>query len=52
MDLVEQYRNLAAHAQEQAERAQNPADKDAWLKVLDGWQSLIRTRGTPAQDIH
>jgi hypothetical protein len=48
MDLVEQYQNLAAHAQREAERAQNPADKEAWLRMRDGWQSLIQSRARPA----
>jgi hypothetical protein len=36
------YRKQAAEAQAMADRTTNEADKESWLRVAQGWLSLIR----------
>lgn len=43
-DRFEQYRRNAAYARQWAERASNADDKKKWLRLAEGWQSLIRVR--------
>jgi len=50
-DRFEQYRRNAAYARQWAERASNADDKNKWLKLADGWQSLIRVRPQSTQEL-
>jgi hypothetical protein len=36
------YLRLANHAQAQSDRARDPSHREAWLRVAQGWLSLIR----------
>lgn len=38
----DKFREQAAEAQRQADCAQNDMDKQSWLKLAQGWMSLIR----------
>jgi hypothetical protein len=42
VDKDDEYRRQAADAQSQADRTVNAADKEAWLKIAQGWLALIR----------
>jgi hypothetical protein len=42
MGSDEEYRAHAAEAQAMADRVRAATDKEAWLKVAQGWLSLIR----------
>ena len=42
MDKDDDYRKQAAYAQAWADRAINPIDKASWLRIAQGWLSLIR----------
>jgi hypothetical protein len=44
MSTDEYYRRNAAEAQKQADVAKNPGDREGWLRVAQGWLSLIRNR--------
>ena len=37
-----QYRLQAAVAEKNARRAKNDADREAWLRIAQGWMSLLR----------
>lgn len=38
---TDEYRQRAAEAQRKADRAKNELDREAWLKVAQGWLSLL-----------
>jgi hypothetical protein len=42
MSKDDEYRKYAREAQERAERTTSPLDKASWLRVAQGWLSLIR----------
>jgi hypothetical protein len=42
MDRDDEYRKLAGRAQVMADRAKSPLDRESWLRVAQGWLSLIR----------
>ena len=44
MDLEDQYRKKAKEARKWATRAKNDEDKAKWLRLVQGWLSLIRVR--------
>jgi hypothetical protein len=44
MSRDDDYRRNAAHAQEQADAAKFDGDREGWLRVAQGWLSLIRNR--------
>jgi hypothetical protein len=44
MSTDEEYRRQAAHAENQARIATVDSDREAWLRVAQGWVSLIRKR--------
>jgi hypothetical protein len=49
-DKDDEYRKRAAEAQGWADRLLSPLDKEAWLRVAQGWLGLIRKpRLTPQE---
>jgi hypothetical protein len=50
MDGDDEYRKQAADAQAWADRAISAADKGAWLRIAQGWLSLIRKRQPTEQE--
>jgi hypothetical protein len=44
MSNDDEYRRQATEAENQARRAINQIDREAWLKVAEGWRSLLRKR--------
>jgi hypothetical protein len=50
MDQQNEYRRNAAEAQRQAGRAANEHDRAAWLRLVQGWLSLLEKRPRSAQD--
>jgi hypothetical protein len=42
MDKEAEYRKHAAEAQAMADRSRNADDKAAWLRIAQGWMSMIR----------
>jgi hypothetical protein len=50
MTSDDEFRRRAAHAQEMSDRVSSPFDKEAWLKVAQGWLALIgKPRATAEQ---
>jgi hypothetical protein len=51
MGTQDEYRRNAADAQREADRARNDLDRAAWLRVAQGWLSLLTTHlERPAQE--
>ena len=44
MSNDDEYRQQAEHAEHQARRAISNIDREAWLRVAQGWRSLLRKR--------
>jgi hypothetical protein len=44
MHSEDEYRRQAAEAQKEADRAIHDDDRASWLRVAQGWLSLIRKR--------
>jgi hypothetical protein len=44
MNSDEEYRRQAAEAERQAQSAKSELDRAAWLRVGQGWLSLLRKR--------
>jgi hypothetical protein len=44
MSTDEEYRRQAAHAEKQARIAKVDSDREAWLRIAQGWMSLVRKR--------
>jgi hypothetical protein len=44
MSIDEEYRRQAANAEKQARSAKSDADREAWLRVAQGWLSLLSKR--------
>ncbi|WP_377831161.1 hypothetical protein ACFKHW_38585 (plasmid) [Bradyrhizobium lupini] len=49
MHSDDEYRRQAADAQKEADRARYDEDRASWLRVAQGWLSLIRKR-RPEED--
>jgi hypothetical protein len=50
MDRDEEFRRNAAEAQRFADKAKRDEDRAAWLRVAQGWLSLLRGRRLTAQE--
>ena len=50
MTSNDEYRKQATEAQKQADRARNDLDRESWLRVAQGWLSMIRKPATSAQE--
>jgi len=44
MSSDEEYRRQAAHAESQARSAKFDTDREAWLRIAQGWLSMISKR--------
>jgi hypothetical protein len=44
MSTDEEYRRQASHAEKQARAAKLDSDRASWLRIAQGWMSLIRKR--------
>jgi hypothetical protein len=44
MTKQDEYRRNAALAQRSADKAKTDEDRAAWLRVVEGWLSLLRTK--------
>lgn len=49
MDQQDEYRRNAAEAQRQADRAVSEPDRAAWLRLVQGWLSLLPKKRQSAQ---
>jgi hypothetical protein len=49
-DSQDEYRRNAAEAQRQADRANNELDRASWLRLVEGWLSLLTKRPESAQE--
>jgi hypothetical protein len=43
-------RRQAADAQKQADRARNDMDRESWLRIAQGWLSMLRKPQPTAQE--
>jgi hypothetical protein len=50
MSKDEEYRRQAADAEEQAKSAKFDTDREAWLRIAQGWISLLRKRPQSAEE--
>jgi hypothetical protein len=50
MSSDDKYRRQANEAQRQADRARNDLDREAWLRIAQGWLSLIHKPRPTAQE--
>jgi hypothetical protein len=50
MNNEDEYRRNAAEAQSQADRALSDVNRAAWLRIAQGWLSMIRSRPQTAQE--
>jgi hypothetical protein len=44
MSSTDEYRRQAAYAEQQARTARNDLDRESWLRVSQGWLSLLKKR--------
>lgn len=44
MTRDDEFRRQAADAEKHAQAARNDADREAWLRIAQGWMSLLRKR--------
>src|SRR5438874_8822455 len=51
MDKDDEYRRQAAEAQSLADRSISAADKSAWLRIAQGWLSLVRRARQSDRDV-
>jgi hypothetical protein len=50
MATQDEYRRRAAEAQRQADRAIGEVDRASWLRIVQGWMSMVRSRPQTAQE--
>ena len=50
MKRDEEFRRNAAEAQRWADRAKNDEDRAAWLRVAQGWLSLLKSKKRTAKE--
>jgi hypothetical protein len=50
MSTDEEYRRQAAHAEKQARAAKRDSDREAWLRIAQGWLSMLRKRPQSAEE--
>jgi hypothetical protein len=44
MGKDQEYHSQAAYAEKQARSAKSDMDREAWLRIAQGWMSLLRKR--------
>jgi hypothetical protein len=50
MGSQDEYRRYAEHAQKEADRSRNELDRASWLRVAQGWLSLLKRPARTAQE--
>jgi hypothetical protein len=50
MTSDEEFRRQAAHAEKQALSARSDYDREAWLRIAQGWMSLLKRRPVTDED--
>ena len=50
MGTEDEYRRHAADAQKEADRARNELDRASWLRVAEGWLSLLKPKPQAAEE--
>jgi hypothetical protein len=50
MSKDEEYRRQAADAEKQARLAKSGFDRESWLRIAQGWMSLLRKRRTSNEE--
>jgi hypothetical protein len=50
MSKDDEYRRQAADAERQARSARNDLDRASWLRIAQGWLSLLRKRPQSAEE--
>jgi hypothetical protein len=50
MSNDDEYRQQAADAEKQARSAKNDMDRESWLRIAQGWLSLLRKRPQSDED--
>jgi hypothetical protein len=50
MATQDEYRRRAAEAQRQADRAIGEVDRASWLRIVQGWMSMVRSRPQTVQE--
>ena len=50
MSSDDEYRRQAAYAEEQSQQARNDMDRESWLRIAQGYMSLLRKRPQSADD--
>jgi hypothetical protein len=50
MGSDEEYRLQAADAEKQARLAKTDSDRESWLRIAQGWMSLLRKRPVSAEE--
>jgi hypothetical protein len=50
MSNDDEYRRQAAEAERQSRSARNDQDRAAWLRLAQGWLSMVRKRPQSAED--
>jgi hypothetical protein len=49
MTVEYEYRRYAAEATALAEKAINPSDKEAWLRIAQSWMKLVEPADPPSK---
>jgi hypothetical protein len=50
MGTQDEYRKRAAEAQRQADRTTSALDRESWLKIAQGWMSMLKKPKQTAQE--
>lgn len=50
MSNDDEYRRQAAYAEKQSQLARNEMDRDSWLRIAQGYMSLLRKRPQSEDD--
>jgi hypothetical protein len=50
MQSEDEYRRQAADAQKEADKARNDLDRAAWLRIAQGWLSMVRRHPRSAEE--
>ena len=50
MGTQDEYRRRAAEAQRQADRATSEMDRASWLRIAQGWMSMVRSSPQTPQE--
>jgi hypothetical protein len=51
MTSDDEFRRQAADAEKQAQAARTDYDREAWLRIAQGWMSLLKSRPLSDEDV-